>query len=144
MIWECEYRDQLNEDTDMNDFVIAQYPQFYKNNRQSVSQQTILDAVVDETLFGFVEVDISVPDSWDQVNFKPTTQLTPYEYFEEMSPLFCTTQVDIDSVGTHMQDHVRECKLSTKPRTLLVGGMKAECILLASPLLNGISNTGSW
>ena len=34
-----------------------------------------------------------------------------------------------------MKDHVKEFDLSTKPRRLLVGGMRAQKILLATPLL---------
>lgn len=42
-----------------------------------------------------------------------------------------------------MQQHVRENGLSEKPRRLLVGGMKARKLLLASPCYNGIYSTAS-
>ena len=61
--------------------------------------------------------------------------MTPYEYFEEMSPLFCTTDVPFDLIGEHMQDHVRRFQLSEKPRRLLVGGMRGRQMLIATPLL---------
>jgi hypothetical protein len=34
-----------------------------------------------------------------------------------------------------MKQHIKEFNLSTKPRRLLVGGMRAKQILLATPLL---------
>lgn len=86
-------------------------------------------------LFGFVEIDIQIPDSWDQVKFKPETELSPFEYFEEMSPLFVTTEVPFEKIGKHMQDHAKTHKLSQKPRKLLVGGLRAEKMLVMTPLL---------
>jgi hypothetical protein len=64
-----------------------------------------------------VECDIRIPDDWPSHFQHPT--MTPYEYFEEMSPLFCTT----DLISEHMQDHIQRFELSEKPRRLLVGGM---------------------
>ena len=61
--------------------------------------------------------------------------MTPYEYFEEMPPLFCTTDVPVDLIGEHMQDHVRRIQLSEKPGRLLVGGMRDRQMLMATPRL---------
>ena len=110
-------------------------PFIKKKHKSSVKEPRILDAVVKDELFGFIEVDIQVPESWEQVDFKPETTLNPEQYFEEMCPLFCTTEVDFEAIGDHMQQHVHKHYLSTKPRQLLVGGMKAECLLVSSPLL---------
>ena len=52
-----------------------------------------------------------------------------------MSPLFCTTDVHIDIIGEDMKEHVRRFQLSGKPRRLLVGGMQARQMLIATPLL---------
>lgn len=79
-----------------------------------------------------IEVDICVPDEWPS-HFQ--SQLQPYDYFEEMAPLFCTSDIPFEAIGPHMQQHVRENGLSEKPRRLLVGGMKARKLLLASSLL---------
>ena len=40
-----------------------------------------------------------------------------------------------DIIGQHMADFLESNGLSKKPRKLLVSGMKAEKILIASPLL---------
>jgi hypothetical protein len=53
----------------------------------------------------------------------------------EMAPLFCTTDVPFEVIGEHMQDHFNNNNISTKPRRLLVGGMKVEKMLIATPLL---------
>ena len=52
-----------------------------------------------------------------------------------MSPLFCNVEVPFESIGEHMQDYIRKYQISEKPRQLLVGGMRAKKLLLASPLL---------
>ena len=87
-----------------------------------------------------MEVDINVLDQWPDHFSHPT--MTPYEYFQEMSPLFCTTDVPYDVTGSHMQTHIREFGLSQKPRRLFVGGMKVRQILLATPLLIGYLDHG--
>ena len=65
----------------------------------------------------------------------PSSDNDTYQYFEEMCPLFCTTDVSFNIIGQYMQQHVRKFQLSEKPRRLLVGGMRAYQILLAIELL---------
>ena len=78
------------------------------------------------------EVDIEVPDTW-QGDFH--SDLSPYDFFKEFSPLFCTTDVSFDSIGEHMMQHSFDHNAPTKSRRLLVGRMKAKQILLSTPLL---------
>ena len=87
-----------------------------------LTQDQILKDVVDGKLFGMVEVDIQVPKHLKS-------------YFEEMSPIFCTCDVPVNAMGSLMQDHITKYNMSSKPRRLLIGGMKAKKILLLTPLL---------
>ena len=102
----------------------------------SVTENEILEGVANGRLFGMVECDIRVPDEWPSYFQQPT--MTPYEYFEEMSPLFCTTDVPFDLIGEHMQDHVRRFQLSEKPRRLLVGSMRGDRYWSQLHFWNGI------
>lgn len=77
-----------------------------------MSEEQILEAVVDGTLFGMVEVDISIPDHWPEGNDYISK---PHEYFQEMVPIFCTTYIPFSAVGDHMQDYVRRNGLSENP-----------------------------
>lgn len=70
-------------------------------SRRQMSPEDIIVAVMTEKLFGMVECDIRVPDMWPAHFSHPT--MTPYEYFSEMSPLFCTTDIPFDVIGHHMQ-----------------------------------------
>ena len=134
-IWESDYRDMLRNNPDMKLFIDDSHPVFYKKNPYQVTQEQIIEGVMSEELFGFVEVDIQVPESWENVKFKPRTNLSPREYFKEMSPIFCNTEIPFDKIGKLMSNHAKTHNLSLKSRYLLVGGMKAEKILLFTPIL---------
>ena len=129
-MWECQFRNQMHFDTTLKAFLKSRLPE---TPQRAVTEPEILAGVQSGGLFGMVEVDIRVPDQWPAHFSNPT--MTPYEYFQEMSPLFCTTDVPLEVIGSHMQEHVDRFGLSQKPRRLLVGGMKAKQILLATPLL---------
>ena len=114
-IWECEFNDwTVNREKYLTTFT-QKYP-------GSLTQAEILDAVRSGVLFGSVEVDIHVPKD-------------KRKEFEEMSPLFCTTDVSFNDIGELMQSHTTNHDLNQHDRTLLVGGLSAKKILLATPLL---------
>lgn len=66
--------------------------------------EDIIVAVMNENLFGMVECDIRVPVRQPTHLRHPT--MTSYEYFSEMSPLFCTSDIPFDVRGHHMQNHM--------------------------------------
>lgn len=134
-IYECEFKEWGKRDTELLEFISQQRSPFSKRRNLKVSQQAIIEGVRREELFGLVEVDISIPDSWDEVSSPPNTTLSPQEYFQEMSPIFGNAEIPFESLGTHMQEHIIEHDLSKCSRRLLVGVMKAKQILLATPLL---------
>ena len=138
-IRECEYQEMKRNSPELKKFIESRKPAYYKPYKNSLSQEEILAGVRSGELFGMVEVDISIPSSWEG-EFKK--DLSPYEYFSEMSPLFCTTLVEFKDIGEHMQEHIKKFNLSQKPRKLLVGGMKAKKLLLATPLLRWYLNHG--
>ncbi|VDI57816.1 Hypothetical predicted protein [Mytilus galloprovincialis] len=128
--WECHFRNDIRRHGQLKSFCDSRKP---PTPQRFVTETEILEGVASGRLFGMVECDIRVPDEWPSYFRHPT--MTPYEYFAEMSPLFCTTDVPFDLIGDHMQDHVRRFELSEKPRRLLVGGMRARQMLIATPLL---------
>ena len=121
-IWECEYMALKKNDGDLKMFIANNYANKYFKYKYILSPREILGAVLEGSIFAAVEVDIQVPASL-------------IEKFEEFSPIFCTTSVSMDSVGSHMKDFAATMNISKKNRKLLIGGMKAKKILLASPLL---------
>ncbi|XP_053395936.1 uncharacterized protein LOC123525701 isoform X2 [Mercenaria mercenaria] len=132
-MWECEFRDYCKTHPKIYWIRDQCRPIFCQKHRGKVTENQILNGVRTGELFGMVECDIEVPEEWGCE--KSHISLSPQQYFEEMCPIFCNTEVGFDDIGEHMRAHVWEYQLSDKPRRLLVGGTKARQILLATPLL---------
>ena len=87
-----------------------------------MTQQEIIAAVVDGTLFGMVECDVRVPEELQ-------------DYFSEMQPVFKNASVTRDDIGPFMRQYAEEHDILSKPRVMLVGSFRGVKILLATPLL---------
>ena len=93
-------------------------------------QDEIIQNVLNDKLFGFFEVDIEVPD---QLRDK----------FSEFCPLFVISEVPEDQIPQHMKDYkINTGRKMIKNNKKLLGVMKAEKILLYSPLLKWYLNHG--
>ena len=115
-IWECDWK-ELRKEPDVKSFLAPARRQKWK-----MTQQQIITAVVDGTLFGMVECDVRVPD-----NLR--------EHFAEMQPIFKNTTVTRDDIGPYMRQYAEEHNILTKPRRMLVGSYRGDKILLTTPLL---------
>ena len=83
----------------------------------------LIQNVPNDKLFGFFQVDIEVPE-----------QLL--DKFSEFSPLFILSEVPEDQIPQHMRDYkINTGRKKIKNNKKLLGVMKAEKILLYSPLL---------
>lgn len=89
---------------------------------KTMTTRSIVNAVKSETLFGCVECDIHVPDHLR-------------EQFQEMCPIFKNTEISRDDIGDFMKAYAEENDIMRQPRRSLIGSMKGEKILLATPLL---------
>ena len=135
IIWEHDFKEKLKKfskdyDGKLADFVKQRQPPFYQKHKyDKVNENQLLSALAKDELFGFLEVDIHVPDHLIKV-------------FEEMPPLFCNGDITFEDMGNFMQEYVRENNLSTKPRHLLISGNRAQKILLSSPYLKWLLEHG--
>ncbi|CAG2210268.1 unnamed protein product [Mytilus edulis] len=129
-MWECDFQKKPQ----VHAIITKGRPTFYRKHPGRVNETQILNAVRSGDLFGMCQVDICVPEEWAD-EFKGQSDMTPHDYFAEMSPLFCNMEIPFDSFGQRIQEHVEKHNLSKKPRRLMVGGMKATEILIAAPLL---------
>ena len=115
-MWECEWK-EIRKEPDVKSFLApASRP------RWTMTQQQILAAVVDGTLFGMVECDVRVPEELQY-------------YFSEMQPVFKNASVTRDDIGPFMRQYAEEHDILSKPRVMLVGSFRGVKILLATPLL---------
>ena len=90
----------------------------------------LIQNVLNDKLFGFFQVDIEVPE-----------QLR--KHFSEFSPLFILSEVPEDQIPQHMKEYkINTGRKKVKNNKKLLGVMKAEKILLYSPLLKWYLNHG--
>ena len=106
-MWECDWKRERDPPP---------------RQKWKMTQQQIIAAVVDGTLFGLIECDIHVPP-----------ELRPY--FSEMQPIFKNTTVTRDDIGPFMRQYAEEHDIMSTPRRMLVGSFHGIKLLLATPLL---------
>ena len=115
-MWECEWKEVRNE-SDVKTFLTPS-----SRHRRTMTQQQILAAVVDGTLFGMVECEVRVPEELQ-------------DYFSELQPVFKNASVTRDDIGHFMRQYAEEPDILSKPRVMLAGSLRGVKILLATPLL---------
>ena len=101
-----------------------------KPEQSSEEKDELIQNVLNDKLFGFFQVDIEVPE---QLRDK----------FSEFSPLFILSEVPEDQIPQHMHAYkINTGRKKIKNNKKLLGVMKAEKILLYSPLLKWYLNHG--
>ena len=106
-MWECDWKRERDPPP---------------RQKWKMTQQQIIAAVVDGTLFGMVECDVRVPEHLQ-------------DHFAEMQPIFKNTTVTRDDIGPFMRQYTEEHDIMSTPRRMLVGSYRGEKILLTTPLL---------
>ena len=106
-MWECDWKRERDPPP---------------RQKWKMTQNEILTAVIDGTLFGMIECDIHVPP-----------ELRPY--FSEMQPIFKNTTVTRDDIGPFMRQYAEENDIMSAPRRMLVGSFHGIKLLLTTPLL---------
>ena len=115
-MWECDWK-ELRDEPDVK--IFHDIP---RHRKWTMTEQQILAAVIDGTLFGMVECDIHVP---------PELQ----DHFAEMQPIFKNANVSRDDIGPFMRQYAEENDIMSTPRQMLIGSYRGDKILLATPLL---------
>ena len=106
-MWECDWKRERDPPP---------------RQKWKMTQQQIIAAVVDGTLFGMVECDVRVPEHLQ-------------DHFAEMQPIFKNTTVTRDDIGPFMRQYAEEHDIMSTPRRMFVGSYRGEKILLTTPLL---------
>ena len=99
--------------------------------RWTMTQQEIIAAVVDGTLFGMVECDVRVPEELQ-------------DYFSEMQPVFKNASVTRDDIGPFMRQYAEEHDILSKPRVMLVGSFVVSRSCSQHHCYDGTSRMDSW
>ena len=120
-MYECEWRQLKRTNRELQRFIATEVRRTL-DRVKTMSAERILSEVRNERLFGCVQVDIHVPDHLKQK-------------FSEMCPIFKNTEISCDDNGEFMKAYAVEHNIMAQPRRSLIGSMKGEKILLATPLL---------
>ena len=120
-MWECEWRDMKKTNRELQCFIATEVRRTLDKVKIK-SPVRILSEVRNERLVGCVEVDIRVPDHLK-------------EKLSEMCPIFKNAEISRDDIGDFMKAYAEEHNIMAQPRRSLIGSMKGEKILLATPLL---------
>ena len=120
-MWECEWRRMKRTNRELQRFIATEVRRTL-DKVKIMSVERILSEVRNERLFGCVEVDIRVPEHLK-------------EKFSEMCPIFKNTNISREDIGEFMKAYAEEHGIMAQPRRSLIGSMKGDKILLATPLL---------
>ena len=115
-MWECDWK-ELRDEPDVKIFL-----DIPRHRKWMMTEQQILAAVIDGTLFGMVECDIHVPEHLQ-------------DHFAEMQPVFKNVTVTRDDIGPFMRQYAEENDIMSAPRRMLVGSFHGIKLLFATPLL---------
>jgi G:T-mismatch repair DNA endonuclease (very short patch repair protein) len=127
-MWECDWELLKKEDPAVKAFVKdMQRPCDGQFNM--TEETTILRAVMEDRMFGALEVDLVVPD-----HLKGK--------FAEMPPVFKNTDVSSDDIGDHMKTYAEERGIMNQNRKCLIGSMFGQKILIIFPLLKWYAQHG--
>ena len=127
---ECVFLNILVDRPDLREYIATFKPDFYrKHPKNKLTEEELITAIKDGTLFGFALVDISVPP-----------HLT--DYFEAFPPLFANHTVYRKDIGAHMQSYLENTESSFKFSRLLISGKSAKDLLLSTDLLQWYLNHG--
>ena len=122
-MWDCQWRQEKGLIRQQGKDVLInsnQHPPNYLPKKPT--EADILQAVVGDKLFGFIEVDIEVPEA-----------LRPK--FEQFPPVFKHAEVTIDDVGDVMGEYCKRQGYLKRPSKLLISSFFAQKMFLATPLL---------
>ena len=117
---ECQWKTRVSGNPAIQDFVQKRHHPCEKYGR--LNEEQLINMIKRGVLFGFVECDIKVPDHLRS-------------HFEEMTPVFKNTEVQLEDIGEFMEKFAHGHKISQAPRRLLIGSCFGEKICRATPLV---------
>ena len=120
-MWECTWKQTKQLDPTIRQFLNGKVRNLL-TYKKTMTQEEILQAVVDEKLFGLVQCDIETPRELRA-------------HFAEMTPIFKNIEVCREDIGDKMKAYAEKHGLMSRPRKTLIGSYHAKGILLATPLL---------
>ena len=129
-MYECQWREMKKTNRELQRFIATEVRRTL-DTIKIMSPERILSEVRNERLFGCLEVDIRVPERLKE----KFSEMCPIFKNTNISPIFKNTNISRDDIGDFMKAYAEEHNIMAQPRRSLIGSMKGEKILLATPLL---------
>ena len=120
--WECHFDEAVKKYDRLKEMMKEFSPQFYSRHPSTVTQEQILDAVVNDRIFGLLLVNLHVPTGLKK-------------FFDEYPPLCGKAEVTFQDIGSYMQNHFLQNDIPFKSQVMLMQTMEGENILLTNELL---------
>ena len=96
---------------------------------ETITKECILDDVQNERVFGFIKVDIRVPEHLIST-------------FSEFPPIFKNTEIKLNDIGDHMKSFCEQNGRKTGVKRSLISSMHGKEIVLLTPLLKWYLDNG--
>ena len=101
-MWECEWWSLYKTDAPVKSYLRANFP--YK---RPLSEEELLQGIIDGRLFGYVQCDIEVPERLRS-------------YFSNFPPIFKNTVVSKDDIGNLMKEYAEKERIIPQSRRILI------------------------
>ena len=116
-MWECEWWSLYKTDAPFESHLRENFP--YK---RPLSEEQLLQEIIDGQLFGYVHCDIEVPGHLRS-------------YFSNFSPIFKNTVVSRENNGILMRDYAEKENIMPQPRRMLISSFILTNGTIINPLL---------
>ena len=101
-MWECEWWSLYRTDASVKSHLRKNFPY-----RRPLSEEGLMQGVIDGRLFGYVQCDIEVPEHLR-------------DYFSNLPPIFKNTAVSRDDIGNLMKQYAEKEIFMVQPRRMLI------------------------
>ena len=116
-VWECEWWSLYKTDASVKSYLRENFPY-----RRPLSEEELLQGIIDGRLFGYVHCDIEVPEHLR-------------DYFSNFPPIFKNTVVSRDDNGNLMKQYAEKENNMAQPRRMLISSFFLTIGTIITPLL---------
>ena len=116
-MWECNWWELYRTDTPVKNYLRANCP--YK---RPLNEEQLLQGIIDERLFGYVQCDIEVPEHLR-------------DYFSNSPPIFKKTVGSKNDIADLMNENAEKEGIMPKPRRMLISSFILTNGTIINPLL---------